>query len=375
MKYFIIAGEASGDLHASNLMRELKRRDNGADFAFLGGDLMAKEGGRQIIHYRDMAFMGFINVLLNLKTIRRNMSECQKAICQFCPDVVILVDYPSFNLQVAKFVKRQLTIPVFYYISPKIWAWKTFRIKAIKRYIDAMFTILPFETDFYAHYHYPVTYVGNPTKESVTEFLPTKTKLSDFIANNALDDKPIVALLAGSRRQEIRGCLPKMMEVSRYFPDLQFVVAGAPGIEEDFYHQLLPNGQSKIVFVDTYNLVANSCAAIVNSGTATLETAMLKTPQVVVYQVFGGIITSLLKKMIIKTDYISLVNLIAEKEVVQELVAHKFTVRNMTNELSNILQNPAYCQKMLEAYDEIDHRLLPLKAAENAAAEIINRLS
>lgn len=374
MKYFIIAGEASGDLHASCLMRELKKRDASADFAFLGGDLMAKEGGQQIIHYRDMAFMGIVNVLINLKKIRRNMEKCLHALNEFRPDAVILIDYPSFNLRVAKYVKQHLKTPVFYYISPKIWAWKTFRIKAIKRYIDGMFTILPFETEFYARYDFSTTYVGNPTKESIDEFLPTKTPLAQFAAQNGLSDKPIVALLAGSRKQEIRGCLPKMLSVSTDFPDYQFVVAGAPGVSEDFYRQVMGGSMPKVIFGDTYNLVANSYAAIVNSGTATLETALLKTPQVVVYHVFGGILASVLKKLVIKTRYISLVNLIAEKEVVSELVAHQFTRHNMIVELTKILNDKAYRQTILESYAEIDRRLLPLKAAENAAEGIINRL-
>ena len=374
MKYFIIAGEASGDLHASCLMRELKKRDASADFAFLGGDLMAKEGGQQIIHYRDMAFMGIVNVLINLKKIRRNMEKCLHALNEFRPDAVILIDYPSFNLRVAKYVKQHLKTPVFYYISPKICAWKTFRIKAIKRYIDGMFTILPFETEFYARYDFSTTYVGNPTKESIDEFLPTKTPLAQFAAQNGLSDKPIVALLAGSRKQEIRGCLPKMLSVSTDFPDYQFVVAGAPGVSEDFYRQVMGGSMPKVIFGDTYNLVANSYAAIVNSGTATLETALLKTPQVVVYHVFGGVLASVLKKLVIKTRYISLVNLIADKELVSELVAHQFTRRNMIVELTKILNDKAYRQTILESYAEIDRRLLPLKAAENAAEGIINRL-
>ncbi|HPD27679.1 MAG TPA: lipid-A-disaccharide synthase [Paludibacteraceae bacterium] len=374
MKYFIIAGEASGDLHASCLMRELKKRDASAEFAFLGGDLMAKEGGQQIIHYRDMAFMGIVNVLINLKKIRRNMEKCLHALNEFRPDAVILIDYPSFNLRVAKYVKQHLKTPVFYYISPKIWAWKTFRIKAIKRYIDGMFTILPFETEFYARYDFSTTYVGNPTKESIDEFLPTKTPLAQFAAQNGLSDKPIVALLAGSRKQEIRGCLPKMLSVSTDFPDYQFVVAGAPGVSEDFYRQVMGGSMPKVIFGDTYNLVANSYAAIVNSGTATLETALLKTPQVVVYHVFGGVLASVLKKLVIKTRYISLVNLIADKELVSELVAHQFTRRNMIVELTKILNDKAYRQTILESYAEIDRRLLPLKAAENAAEGIINRL-
>lgn len=374
MKYFIIAGEASGDLHASCLMRELKKRDASAEFAFLGGDLMAKEGGQQIIHYRDMAFMGIVNVLINLGKIRRNMEKCLNALNEFCPDAVILIDYPSFNLRVAKYVKQHLKTPVFYYISPKIWAWKTFRIKAIKRYIDGMFTILPFETEFYARYDFPTTYVGNPTKESIDEFLPTKTPLAQFAAQNGLSDKPIVALLAGSRKQEIRGCLPKMLSVSTDFPDYQFVVAGAPGVSEDFYRQVMGGSMPKVIFGDTYNLVANSYAAIVNSGTATLETALLKTSQVVVYHVFGGVLASVLKKLVIKTRYISLVNLIADKELVSELVAHQFTRRNMIVELTKILNDKAYRQTILESYAEIDRRLLPLKAAENAAEGIINRL-
>ncbi|HQB68784.1 MAG TPA: lipid-A-disaccharide synthase [Paludibacteraceae bacterium] len=373
MKYFLIAGEASGDLHASNLMAELKQQDHKAEFCFLGGDLMQAQGGQLIKHYRDMAFMGFINVLLNLQKVLTNFKECKRAIADFKPDVVILIDYPSFNLRMAKYVKKQFKIPVFYYISPKLWAWKTFRIKSIKKYIDKMYTIFPFETEFYAQYNYPVTYVGNPTVDSIAQFHANKNS-QNFREENNLDERPIVALLAGSRRQEIRKCLPIMVAMADLFSNFQFLVAAAPGIEQNYYNQFLTSSV-KIVSDSTYALLDTSYAAIVNSGTATLETGLLKVPQIVVYYVAGERIASLLKNIFIKTRYISLVNLIAQKEVVKELIAHEFTPERVYKELNKILTDSAYYEQIKAGYDDIEKQLGKSGTAHRAAVAITASLS
>lgn len=356
MRYFLIAGEASGDLHAANLMRELKKQDVAAEFCFLGGDLMEKEADKEpIIHYRKMAFMGIINVILNLRTVLGNLNCCKQALLKFNPDVVILIDYPSFNLRVAKFVKKNTSIPVYYYISPKIWAWKEYRIKSIKKYIDKMYCILPFEVDFYKKHNYAIDYVGNPTVDSVTDFLKKAENKTDFLEKNGLSDKPIVALLSGSRRQEISKCLPKMANMANCFPEYQFVVAGAPGISVDFYDAYAKG--LPVVFGQTYNLVKNSYAAVVNSGTATLETALLRTPQVVVYHVFGGRVATLLKHILLHIRYVSLVNLIADKDVVPELVAHLFTEDNLQKHLAALLSDDTTRKNQHEGYELIANRL------------------
>ena len=356
MRYFFIAGEASGDLHASNLMRELKCQDKNAEFCFLGGDLMKKEACKEpIIHYRRMAFMGIINVLLNLCTVLDNLKCCKRALLNFNPDVVILIDYPSFNLQVAKFVKNKTSIPVYYYISPKIWAWKEYRIKSIKKYIDKMYCILPFEVDFYKKHNYAIDYVGNPTVDSVASFLEKAEDKAIFLERNSLSDKPIVALLSGSRRQEIAKCLPLMANMAEKFPEYQFVVAGAPGVSVDFYDAYAKG--LPVVFGQTYDLVKNAKVAIVNSGTATLETALLKTPQVVVYHVFGGRFATLLKSMLLHIKYVSLVNLIADSELVPELIAHLFTEENLQNHLSSLLYENSVREAQMLGYEALAKRL------------------
>ncbi|VBB48677.1 Lipid-A-disaccharide synthase [uncultured Paludibacter sp.] len=374
MKYFIIAGEASGDLHASNLMRELKLQDSKAEFCFLGGDLMSAEGGKLIKHYRQMAFMGFFTVLRNAKTVLKNLADCKQAIIDFKPDVVILVDYPSFNLRIAKFVKKNLKIPVFYYISPKIWAWKEYRIKDIKKYIDRMFTILPFETEFYQKHNYGVQYVGNPTVDSIFSRPNQEQTLKEFCKKNNLTEKPIIALLAGSRKQEISSCLPKMFAAASTFTDYQIIVAGAPGIDNGFYSQVLPNKTFAVIFEQTYDVLAHAQAAVVNSGTATLETALIRTPQAVVYNVAFGKIAMLLKNIFIKVKYISLVNLIAGKEVVKELIAHRFTEENIKLELQKLLFDTSYRKQIEENYQKIADKLGKAGAAKRAATEIINAL-
>jgi len=372
MKYFIIAGEASGDLHASNLMYELLKVDSNAEFCFLGGDLMQKQGGTMVKHYRQMAYMGFWAVLKNMDKVLRNMSDCKKAILDFQPDVVILVDYPSFNLRIARFVKENLPSKVYYYISPKIWAWKEYRIKQIKKYVDKMFTIFPFETAFYAKHDYPVEYIGNSLVDSVCQRTNQQQTFNEFTLENKLDDKPIIALLAGSRKQEISACLPRMLEAASQFSSYQIIIAGAPGIDSTFYQSILNRKNIPVIFGKTYELLQQSKAAVVNSGTATLETALIGTPQVVVYHVMFGRLALVLKKIIIKVKFISLVNLVAEKEVVKELVAHNFTAGNVKTELKMLLENENYRLNMLKEYSVLKNLLGEPGAAERAAKSIVS---
>jgi len=371
MKYFIIAGEASGDLHASNLMRELKLADSEAEFCFLGGDLMQAQGGKMVKHYRQMAFMGFITILKNARTVLKNLSDCKQAMLDFNPDILILVDYPSFNLRMARFAKENLKAKVYYYISPKIWAWKEFRIKQIKRDVDKMFTIFPFETEFYAKHKYKVEYVGNPSVDSVCTRPHQDQQFAEFCTENNLPDKPIIALLAGSRKQEIKACLSRMIDAGLKFSDYQVVIAGAPGIDADFYQSILKGKNVRIVFGQTYELLQQASAAVVNSGTATLETALVGTPQVVVYHVPLGRIGNFVKDVFIRVKFVSLVNIVAEKLVVKELLAHLFTVGNIAAELENILNNETYRQNMLKEYANIKKSLGEPGAAEHAAKKMI----
>lgn len=374
MKYYLIAGEASGDLHASNLMHALKQQDPEAGFRFFGGDLMQAQGGTLVKHYREMAFMGFISVIANLDKVLNNLRQCKEDIAAYKPDVLILIDYPGFNLKMAKFAKTQLNIPVHYYISPKIWAWKEYRIKSIKKYVDLMLCILPFEVPFYQKHQYPVTYVGSPTIDELSVRPYANETAEEFRKENNLDNKPIIALLAGSRRQEIKANLPDMIKATSGFPHYQVVVAGAPGIEESYYAPILKDTGVSVVFGKTYRLLQQSSAALVTSGTATLETAVLRVPQAVCYQIGGGRFTYQLFKHILSVPYISLVNLIAGKEVVKELVAHLFTARNMANELNLILHNEETRKTILEGYDTILEHLGTPGASERAATKIISAL-
>lgn len=375
MKYFIIAGEASGDLHASNLMKELKAKDPQADFCFLGGYLMAAQGGRQIKHYRDMAFMGIVNVAMNLRTVLRNIDDCKKALKEYAPDVLILIDYPSFNLRIAEFCKKEMPgTPVYYYISPKIWAWKEWRIKSIKKYIDRMYTILPFETEFYAKHDFKVDYVGNPCVDSVAWRENQDETKEQFVQKNGLDERPIVALLAGSRMQEINGCLDKMIAVADSFKGYQFVLAAAPSIDKSVYDRIINGRDVKVLFGQTYDLLQHSRAAIVNSGTATLETALLRVPEVVVYNVFGGRLANIAKKLVLKIPFVSLVNLIGGHEIVKELIAADFTKENVKNELAKILSDTEERKTMLAEYDRIINLLGKPGVANKAAEHIIRDL-
>lgn len=371
MKYFLIAGEASGDLHASNLMAALKRQDPEADFRFLGGDLMQAVGGTLVKHYREMAFMGFIPVLLNLRTILRNMKTCEAEIRSYQPDVVILVDYPGFNLKIAKYVKTQIGCPVCYYISPKIWAWKQYRIKDFRRYVDRMFCILPFEAEFFNTLNYAVDYVGNPSVDSVASYQEQQATLPDtFRSDEGLSPKPILALLAGSRRQEIKDNLSTMLEVAASYPDYQPVIAGAPGLEPDYYQPYIGHHSAAIVFDKTYALLQHSDAALVTSGTATLETSLFRVPQVVCYKTPAGKLVSFVFRHFFHIPYISLVNLIAGREVVQELFGARFSKKQIHDELERILHDEAYRNKMLAGYDEIICQLGKPGASTRAASLI-----
>ena len=366
MKYYLIAGEASGDLHASHLMQALKQHDEAAQFRFFGGDLMAAVGGTRVRHYRELAYMGFVPVLLHLRTILKNMKMCKQDIAQWQPDVVILVDYPGFNLKIAKFVKANAVCPVYYYISPKIWAWKEYRIKTIKSNIDELFSILPFEVDFFEKkHHYPIHYVGNPTAQEVRTFL------SDFKPQKTQLLKPVIALLAGSRQQEIKDNLPAMIEATRHLAaQYDIVLAGAPSIEPDYYQPFISGSQVRLVVNETYPLLASATAALVTSGTATLETCMFRVPQVVCYETPLPRLIGFLKRHFIKVKYVSLVNLIANREVVRELVAETFSVANIRRELEAILPGGARREQMLSDYDEV-HRILGDSQAPDEAARIM----
>ena len=377
MKYYLIVGEASGDLHASNLMRALKEQDAQADFRFFGGDLMSAVGGTRVKHYKELAYMGFIPVLLHLRIIFKNMDRCKADIVQWHPDVVILVDYPGFNLKIAEFVKKQTDIPVYYYISPKIWAWKEYRIKNIKRDVDEMFSILPFEIEFFEGHQYPIHYVGNPCVDAVDLFRHNHAEtLPEFVSANQLEDKPIIALLAGSRKQEIKDNLPDMLEaVKPFVGEYQLVLAGAPGIDPAYYGKYVREDVPlKIVFGQTYRLLQQTSVALVTSGTATLETALFRVPQVVCYHTPIGKVISFLRKHILKVKYISLVNLVAGKEVVRELVADTMTVQNIRSEVNALLNDKVYRQSMLDNYDEMIRILGPAGASKQAASKMIELL-
>lgn len=377
MKYYLIVGEASGDLHASRLMRSLKKYDELAEFRFFGGDLMAAEGGTRVKHYKELAYMGFVPVLLHLGTIFSNMKRCKEDIVAWKPDVVILVDYPGFNLNIAKFLKKNTLIPVYYYISPKIWAWKEWRIKSIKRDVSEMFSILPFEVPFYEQKHkYPVHYVGNPTAQEVAEFRAGyQQTYEEFCRENNLDSrKPIIALLAGSRLQEIKDNLPAMIEVAERFEDYQMVLAGAPSIEDEYYDKFLEGTPVRVVKNKTYQLLSHTTAALVTSGTATLETALFNVPQVVCYETPLPKLIRFAFNHVLKVDYISLVNLVANKEVVPEMFADKFTIDGIANELYKIMPGQPARERMLAEYQEVLRELGSKVAPDEAASIMVDLL-
>lgn len=377
MRYYIIAGEASGDLHAGNLINKLKIVDSHAEFRCIGGDNMQNAGAYVFKHYKDLAYMGFIPVLMHLRTILSNMNRCKQDIMQWKPDVVILVDYPGFNLNIAKYVhlnseSGELTgtngnpTKVFYYISPKIWAWKEYRIKNIRRDVDELFSILPFEVKWFADRNYPVHYVGNPCVDAIGAMEPIRE----------MPDTPHIAILSGSRKQEIKDNLSMMLKAAATFKGYKLIIAGAPNIEKEYYLKYIPKGiEADIRFGETYRIVKTATAALVTSGTATLETAILRTPQVVCYYTPIGRIISFLRKRILKVPFISLVNLIAGKEIVRELVADTMTIENITEELAAILPDGAKRNQMLEDYEEMNNILGEAGASERAANLMYKLLS
>ena len=373
MKYYIIAGEASGDLHASNLVRELKKKDPEAEVRGWGGDLMRDAGVSIVRHYKNTAIMGFVNVLRKLGTLKANIRYCREDIRKWNPDVVILVDYAGFNLRIARFAKR-IGLKVFYYISPKLWAWNTGRVKQIKRYVDRMYTIFPFETEFYRHYDYPVYYGGNPLVDAIASRPCQEETFADFIHANGLPDRPIIALLAGSRKQELKYVLPMMLRMVPYFPEYQFVIAGAPSMAAEDYAPYVKDVPVHIVYGETYRLVSQAKAALVTSGTATLETALLRTPQVVCYNGEAPRLSYFLFKTVVKVKYISLVNLIYGGEAVKELMMQYLTEDNLRRELSRILTDASAREKMLNAYDEIIRRLGSPGASARFAGMMVEAL-
>ncbi|MBU2652288.1 MAG: lipid-A-disaccharide synthase [Bacteroidetes bacterium] len=370
MKYYIIAGEASGDLHASNLMKELRLRDQEASFRCWGGDLMQEQGGFLVKHYRDLAFMGFLEVLLNLKTILRNLKFCKNDILEYQPDVLILVDYPGFNLRIAEFAHEK-NIRVFYYISPQVWAWKKSRVHKIKRDVDRMFVILPFEKDFYRSYDYPVDFVGHPLLDALPEDLDEEDR-KIFTGRNGLEEKPIIALLPGSRRQEVSAILRVMLKIISDFPDHQFVIAAAPSLPKEFYEKITGSSRVKIVYRQMHSLLRFSDAALVTSGTATLETALMNVPEVVCYK--GNVFSYSIARSIVKIKYISLVNLIMDKMVVKELIQYNLTPDNLREELISLIYDNTYRTRMLRNFKLLREKLGGKGASANAAEKMVECL-
>jgi len=369
MKYYIIAGEASGDLHGSNLMKALYEQDPNAEIRFWGGDLMEQAGGTLVKHYRELAFMGFAEVVTNLKTILNNIKLCKSDILSFSPDAIIFIDYPGFNMRIAKWAK-QLGISTHYYISPQIWAWKENRIHAIKRDFDKLYVILPFEKDFYENKHgFPVEFVGHPLIDAIHNH--KTTDYDTFINTNNLDKKPIIALLPGSRKQEITKMLSVMLSVVDDFPDYQFIIAGAPSQEFSFYKPFLKSKNIQFVSNKTYDLLSHATAALVTSGTATLETALFKVPEVVCYK--GNWISYQIAKRIITLKYISLVNLIMDKEVVTELIQEEFNTKNIKKELGRLFEDH-HRKQLLEEYDILENKLGGIGASKKTAKMIVNYL-
>ncbi|MBK6284281.1 MAG: lipid-A-disaccharide synthase [Draconibacterium sp.] len=374
MKYYLIAGEASGDLHGSNLMKELKIADKNAEFRFFGGDLMQDVGGELVKHYREMAFMGIVNVVLNLKTINRNLKFCKSDLLEFNPDVLILIDYPGFNLRIAEFAKQN-NIKVFYYISPKVWAWKEHRVKKIKEVVDEMFTIFPFETEFYKKYNFDVHYVGNPLLDSISEFNKRALSKNHFVVRNNLDNREIVALLAGSRIQEIKNTLPLMVEISKQFPTFQFVVAGVKSIDIELYKTYLRDLPVQLIFDQTYDLLNNSHTALVASGTAALETALFDVPQTVIYKMEGGWpVDIVMRNFVLKTVGVALPNIILNKIIVSEYIQMKMTVKNVKAEMEKLLFNDGYRKKIFENYKRLKELMGEPGSSKRAAQKMVELL-
>lgn len=380
MKYYLIAGEASGDLHASRLMHELKLRDPHAEFRYYGGDAMKAEGGVLVCHYSKLAYMGFVQVALHLHEILTGMSRCKKDIAGYKPDVVILVDYPGFNLGIAKWVKKHLNAKVCYYISPKIWAWKEYRLKDIRKYVDCMLSILPFEVDYYKKHDYDITYVGNPTVDELEPLRVGEFSRDEFCQKHDLNvNQPIIALLAGSRKAEVAGNLPIMLEATSRIPCNQIVIAGAPGLSLDFYQPIIDRYRTvppvKIVFGETYDLLRSAQVAAVTSGTATLETAFLNVPQVVCYQFKGGMLVyKIMEYALRRIRYVSLVNLLLDHPSVVELLGPYLTADRLHDEIMRIIDDCEDRRVMLDEYDRMRSLLGAPGAPARAAAIIINLL-
>lgn len=370
MRYYLIAGEPSGDLHGANLMHSLKAHDSQAAFRYYGGDKMQAEGGELVRHYRDTAVMGFVRVLTHLPAILRNIRECRADIEAYRPDVVILIDYPGFNLKIAKFVKEKLQIPVFYYIPPKIWAWKEGRIRQIKKYIDGIYAIFPFEVDFYAKHGVKATYVGNPSVQTVQKGQKGMPTREVFLQQNNLPEKPLIALLPGSRKQEVVDSIRVFSQLKQSdFEGYQLVMAATSAVSPALYAHV-PH-HIRIVYDQTYSLLAHAVVGAINSGTATLETALFKLPQVVCYGVKFSRIALLLKPLLIKIPYVSLVNIIAQKEVVKELLGHHFNATALTQELRRLLRDKAYRNRILADYDAMAQSLGTAVASDTAAKDMV----
>lgn len=369
MKYYLIAGEASGDLHASNLMKEIKKEDTEALFRYLGGDLMIEQGGSCAKHYKETAYMGFVDVFMHLPSILKNIKRVKQDILNFKPDVVILVDYPGFNLRIAEFA-HNAGLKVFYYISPKIWAWKQSRVHKIKRYIDTLFIIFPFEKDFYKKFDYPVEYVGNPIMDAI-DFRKPDTEA--FKKEYALDDRKIVALLPGSRKREIEHNFPIMLKTAEQFPNLQFLVAGAPSLDRSFIEKFITQPNVKLLYNQTHEVLRKADAALVTSGTATLETAILNIPEVCCYK--GDTLSYHIAKKLIKVKFISLVNLVMEKEVIKEYIQFDMTVEKLSEELNKLLYDDVYRQTMLNRFEELRQILGGKGASERTAKIIVKKIN
>lgn len=375
MKYFLIAGEASGDLHGAALMNALKNEDSRAQFHYFGGDKMASEGGVLLKHYREMAFMGAIEVLMNLRTIKKNMELCKREILSFKPDVVILIDYPGFNIKIAEFA-HQHHIKVFWYIAPKVWAWKEWRIAKLKAFVDEIFTILPFETSYFLNHQVKVHYVGNPLLDSISESKKHFRNLSQFLKDNELENKPVVALLPGSRVQEIRHMLPVMSKLSLDFPEYQFVVSRADALDDEIYLKYGVNQSLRLLSGQTYELLHHSEAALVTSGTATLETALINTPQAVLYKMAGGGLSyRIFRWLFLKVRYVSLPNLILGKIAVKEFIMNEMTSDNVKPELERLLKDPKYRNEMFADYTRLNTLMGEPGAASRAAHEMSRLLS
>ncbi|MGN8071573.1 lipid-A-disaccharide synthase [Mucilaginibacter sp. 22184] len=364
MRYYLVAGEASGDMHGANLMKALKTLDPDAEFRFFGGDLMLAEGGTLVKHYREMAYMGLVEVIVNLPAILKNIKECKQDIHDWQPDVLILIDIPGFNLKIAAYAQT-IGLKVNYYISPKVWAWNQKRVLKIKKLVNHLFCILPFEVDFYKSWGMEVDYVGNPLLDAIAAFKPDP----DFLQQHQLNGKKIIALLPGSRKQEISNLLPEMIGIANRFPDHQLVIAGAPSFKQDYYDQFLGGKNIPVLFNTTYNLLSHAEAAVVASGTATLETALFHVPQVVVYK--ANPLTIAVGRMVIKVEFLSLANLIVGRGIIKELIQEDCTAARISEEVNLLINNKAYRQKVLADYNELDQRMGQPGASEKTAGLIV----